>query len=273
MRLPEDKFISANGLTLHYLDWGNPEVAPALLLHGITASAHHWDFFASSLEADYHVLALDLRGHGDSDRASSYTPEDYTRDLESFASTLDLQNMLLIGHSLGGIISTIYAARNPERVSRLVIVDIGPELAAAGVERLRNTWSGEPESFQSREEAIQYMRQNDPLLSDAVVWHLANHAFKQEVTGQLIIKYDKAVLSGEIRSPEWLWDYLKEVVCPTLLVHGMQSDLFTAELSRRMAQTLAFGSVVDIEHAGHNVIGDNPEAFAAGVGEFLRTVN
>ena len=269
MPKPEDKFINASGLNLHYLDWGNSNATPMLLLHGISSNAHHWDFFARSMPADYHVLALDQRGHGDSDWAASYGPRDFVLDIESFVAELGLSNIVLIGHSIGGVNAIAYAARNPERVHNLVIIDIGPELAAAGVERMQQGWSNEPESFLSEEEAIQYMKQNDPWQSDAFAQHQVKHSFKRSEAGRLIFKYDKALCRNEIRSPEWLWEYIEQIVCPTLLIHGRESDLLTAESARRTVNALAFGSLLDIDNAGHNVPGDNPAAFESTVKRFL----
>jgi pimeloyl-ACP methyl ester carboxylesterase len=266
---PEDKFITANGLNLHYLDWGNPDAPPMLLLHGLCGNAHYWDFFAQSMKNDYHVLALDQRGHGDSSWAPSYGPRDYTLDLEAFITTLKLDNIVLIGHSMGGINAIIYAARHPAQVSALVIVDIGPEIAVAGTERMEKEHANEPDSFNSEEEAVNYMKQLEPRHSGAFVQHQARYALKHDAEGKLIFKYDKILHSTELRSPQWLWEYLKEVICLTLLLHGMESDILSRETAQKEADTLVFGSVVDIEHAGHSIPGDNPDTFEVAVRNFL----
>jgi len=89
----QDRFVTANGLNLHYLDWGNPDALPMLLLHGLCGNAHYWDFFVQGMKNDYHILALDQRGHGDSSWAESYGPKDYVLDLEEFITTLELDNI------------------------------------------------------------------------------------------------------------------------------------------------------------------------------------
>jgi pimeloyl-ACP methyl ester carboxylesterase len=86
---------------------------------------------------------------------------------------------------------------------------------------------------------------------------------------QRFLKYDRALRSTELQSPQWLWEYLKEVICPTLLLHGMESDILPRETAQKEADTLVFGSVVDIEHAGHSIPGDNPDAFEVAVRNFL----
>ena len=266
---PEGKFIIANNLNLHYLEWGKPSVVPMILLHGLCGNAHYWDFFAHNMRSDYHILAPDQRGHGDSGWGESYGPKYYVRDLEAFVAQLGLDNIVLIGHSMGGINAIIYAARYPELVSRLAIVDIGPEIAAVGIERMERELASEPEAFSSKEEAISYMGRIEPRQSDKFIRHQVRYALRQDESGDLRFKHDRALLSTEIRSPQWLWEYITQVVCPSLVVHGMESDMLAREVAERMGHSLAFGSVVDIEHAGHSVPGDNPNAFEAAVRRFL----
>jgi esterase len=266
---PEDKFITANNLNLHYLEWSSPGAVPMVLLHGLCGDAHYWDFFAHNMRGDYHILALDQRGHSDSDWAQSYGPKDYVLDLEVFVAQLGLDNIVLIGHSMGGINAIICAARHPELVNRLVIVDIGPEISAEGIERMKKERTSEPEAFDSKEEAISYMRRIEPRQSDKFIRHQVCYALRQDERGRLRFKYDRALLSTELRSPQWLWEYISQVVCPSLLVRGMESDMLTTEVAERMGRNLAFGSVVDIEHAGHSVPGDNPDAFETVVRRFL----
>jgi len=266
---PQDKFVTANSLKLHYLDWGNPDAPPMLLLHGLSGNAHYWDFFAQMMKNDYHILALDQRGHGDSSWAASYGPKDYVLDLEAFVTALELDNIVLIGHSMGGINAIIYAARHPEQISQLAIIDIGPKIAAAGMERMEKERASEPEAFNSEEEAIKYMKQLQPRYSEVFVQHQARYAFKRDDKGRLTFKYDRTLRSTELQSPQWLWGYLKEVICPTLLLNGMESDMLSRETAQKEANTLVFGSVVDIERAGHSIPGDNPQAFEVAVRNFL----
>jgi esterase len=266
---PEDKFIIANGLSLHYLDWGNPSATPMVLLHGLCGNAHYWDFFAQDMKRDYHVLVLDQRGHGDSSWAETYGPRDYVLDLEALIAELRLNNIVLIGHSMGGINTVIYAARHPDQLLQLVIVDIGPEIAAPGIKRMEEQRVSEPEAFGSEEDAIQYMKQLEPRHSEVFVQHQVRYALKHDEESKLTFKYDRVLISTELRSPEWLWEYLKEVICPTMVVHGQESDVLLAEVAQRVADTLPFGLVVDVDSAGHSVPGDNPEAFEVAVRNFL----
>jgi pimeloyl-ACP methyl ester carboxylesterase len=176
--LPESKLIKINGLNLHYLEWGNPNASPVVLLHGLCGNAHYWDFFASSTASEYRVLALDQRGHGNSSWAKSYGPKGYVLDLEAFANNLRLDKFVLIGHSMGGINAIIYAAQHPDLIRALIIVDIGPEINSVGIERMERERASEPEAFSSEKEAISYMKKVEPRQSDDFIQYQVKFALK-----------------------------------------------------------------------------------------------
>ena len=266
---PYDRWFERDNLQLHYLDWGNSGAPSIVLVHGICGNAHYWDLFARGLRHHFHILALDHRGHGDSGWSNQYRLRDYVTDLEYFINSLNLQNPVLIGHSMGGIISAVYTAENPGNVKKMVIVDIGPEIKAGGAELISEEWANEPLFFSSVKEAADYIKSTHPYHSEDYIMHMLNYALKQDEMGRYKFKYDRQVRELEFHSPEWLWDYLKMIVCPTLVVRGTESELLDSEVANRMAATLAFGSVVDIEHAGHTVQGDNPEAFVVAIRRFL----
>lgn len=266
---PEDKFVTTHELSLHYLDWGNAEAPLVVLIHGLCANAHYWDFFARNMKGDYHIIALDLRGHGDSSWAESYGPRDYATDIEALTAELELHNMALIGHSLGGINAIVHAARHPEEVNKLVIVDIGPELEFAGTERLLKQWTAEPEFFDSMEEAVNCLKQAEPGYSDDFIRHQLKYAIKRNEQGKLRFKCDSALHETSLNSPEWLWEYIAQIICPTLLLHASESDMLSADVAQQMSDNLAFGSLIEIPNAGHGIPGDNPEAFEEAVRNFL----
>jgi len=272
MKIQEDKYININELNLHYLDWGNHDKPPMVLLHGLCSSAHYWDIFANRASGEYHVLAPDQRGHGDSDWAKSYGPRGYVLDLEGFIEELGLQKLTLIGHSMGGINAIIYAARHPENVKALVIVDIGPEISPEGVARMEAARSTEPETFKTEDEVITYIRKLEPRESDDFIRHQAKYAVTLDDRELLTFKYDPALLVTELRSPDWLWDYIDQIVCPVLLLHGSESDMLDAKVAGMMVNRLMFGHLLDIERAGHGVPGDNPEAFESSVLSFLKSI-
>src|SRR4030042_6894712 len=125
---PKEKYLSVHGIRLHYLDWGNVRLQPILLLHGFMAHAHVWDDFAQSFRSRYRVIALDQRGHGDTQwcEDGAYSIDDHFPDMVRFVETLKLRDLILIGHSMGGRNALFYAACNPERVARLILIDIRP---------------------------------------------------------------------------------------------------------------------------------------------------
>ena len=127
--LPTSRHLEINGLKFHYLDWGG-DGPPLVMLHGLTGHAHTWDHTAAALSARYHVYALDQRGHGDTDWASRYGIPAMLGDLLGFLDALQLPVVTLMGLSMGGIVAYQFTAAHPERVSRLVVLDIGPEIAS-----------------------------------------------------------------------------------------------------------------------------------------------
>jgi esterase len=136
--LPTDGWLTANALRLHYLDWGTAGRPPVLFLHGRSLAAHTWDLVCLALRREYHCLALDLRGHGDSDWSSEadYGLDAHRADLEAAAEQLVTGRFILVGMSLGGAISLAYAGEHAERLAGLVLVDIGPDTRSAGSRRI-----------------------------------------------------------------------------------------------------------------------------------------
>jgi pimeloyl-ACP methyl ester carboxylesterase len=138
--MASDKFVNANGLRLHYIDYGNDGAPWVVCVHGLTANAHSFDALAPYLTAKYHVIAVDVRGRGDSQWGppTEYLPQNYVTDLARMLEQLGVARVSLIGTSMGGIISMMYAGGWPERVERLVLNDIGCEVDPEGAARIAN---------------------------------------------------------------------------------------------------------------------------------------
>ncbi len=149
--MPQDKSVTANGLKLHYLDWGTVGKPPMVLLHGLRGHAHSWDDVSAAMCRDFHVLALDQRGRGDSDWApdGDYTTPAYVADLAAFSEILGLASFVLVGHSMGGRNSIAFTARYPEKANKLVLVDIGPTIDPKGAERIVQEIRDVPEELDS----------------------------------------------------------------------------------------------------------------------------
>jgi pimeloyl-ACP methyl ester carboxylesterase len=270
-----DRAIRVNGLTLHYVEWGGLPAKPLVLLHGITGHARTWDRLARDLAPKYRVLALDQRGHGDSDAAGDgdYRTGTMADDLGAFADRLGLVTFTLLGLSMGGRVAISYAGAHAERVERLVIVDIGPEIHALGLERVRSMMAAAPERIESEAHAILYARAGNPKADEAELRHRVIHGLKRGADGSLTWKYDKALRdmmrTGGRRDTIDLWAPLARIACPTLLIRGADSDIFSPEIAKKMLERLPDGRLVEVVEAGHSVPTDQPGEFARVVRTFL----
>src|SRR5207248_2615486 len=138
--LPQGREVQVGGMRLHYLDWGNKHLPPILFLHGGALTAHTWDLVSLALRDEYRCLALDQRGHGDSDWAddADYSIGAQLADTKGFVDKIGLDKFILVGMSLGAINSLAFAIAHPERLSALVIIDAGPEVRRPGSSRIRD---------------------------------------------------------------------------------------------------------------------------------------
>jgi pimeloyl-ACP methyl ester carboxylesterase len=270
-----DRSLSVGGLTLHYVEWGASSAKPLVLLHGITGHARTWDRLASDLSPRFRVLALDQRGHGDSDAAidGDYRVDVMAGDLAGFADRLELRTFTLLGLSMGGRVAIAYAGANPGRVERLVIVDIGPDIHLPGLERIRGMMSTAPERIDSKEQAIEYARRANPRSDEAELRHRVIHALRRAPDGVLTWKYDKALRdmmrAGGRRDATDLWAPLGRIACPTLVVRGAESDILSPEIAKKMLERLPDGRLAEVPEAGHSVPADQPAEFGRVVRAFL----
>ena len=168
---PQDKTVTANGHSLHYLDWGAVGKPVALLVHGLRGHAHSWDDVSAALCEDYHVLAMDQRGRGDSDWAKDgdYTTGAYVADLTGFCQALGLEKFILVGHSMGGRNSLAFGGENPQMLEKLVVVDVGPTLDPRGSQRISQEIQNVPEEFDSFEAVLEYQNRQNRFASEAVM--------------------------------------------------------------------------------------------------------
>jgi esterase len=269
-----ERTAKVNGITLHYLDWGPAEAPAVVLLHGITGHARVWDHLAERLTPARRVIALDQRGHGDSDPApdDDYRVGTMADDVAAFAGKLRLERFALLGHSMGGRIAIAYAAAHAARLERLVIVDIGPEIALAGLQRVRDMMSQSPERVESEEWAVDYIRRANPLQDVGLLRERVRHGLKRLPDGGLTWKYAKGLrdmMREGRRDVVDLWEPLGRIPCPTLVVRGAESDILSPEVAKKMTERLPDGRLVEIPGAAHTVPADRPEEFVASVRTFL----
>ena len=262
---PGDMWVSLDGLKLHYLDWGTDGKEPILFLHGALQQGHSWDFVALSLCVDYHVLALDARGHGETQWApdGDYSLEAHQRDLDGFVGALGLDQFILVGHSMGGRNAYVYASRHPQKVKALVIVDTGPEIAPQGEGRIRR-FRELPDELDSYDEFATRVQEYTGRNRQQVLGAL-KHSIRQRQDGKWTWKYDKLMRAPGFRPGGWpreqLWECLASIQCPTLIIRGSDSDIFAPETMGRMLEVIPHSSSSVVPRAGHLVAGDNPVDF------------
>jgi pimeloyl-ACP methyl ester carboxylesterase len=273
-KTPQDKYLDADGLRLHYLDWGHHDAPPMLLLHGFSGHAHTWDALARAICDEFHVVALDQRGHGDSDWATdgAYAVDDHIADIASFHDQLMLDPVVLIGLSMGGRNAIMFTGVHPGKVEKLVIVDIGPDIDPRGAERVRRMAAEAPEEFTSLDEAVTYLKSYYPHTADAALRHRVEHGLKRLPNGKYTWKYDKFLRDQRRQRttpPVDLWPVVRRIKVPTLIMRGSESDIFAIETAKRMQELIPGSRFVEIQGAGHSIPADAPEAFEKAVREFL----
>ncbi len=284
---PTSRIYFSQRLRLHYVDWGNPDAPPLLLLHGGRDHCRNWDWVAEALRGEWHVIAPDLRGHGDSawSQAGNYTMAAYIYDLAQLVHQQKLAPVTIVSHSLGGNISLRYAGLYPDHVRKLVAIEgLGPSprriAQHAGVdivERMRN-WVEEqrglsgrlPRRYPSIEAALARMQAENAHLSPEQARHLTQHGVNQNEDGTYSWKFDNYVrvwppydmTNADI---ELLWS---RIACPTLLVYGAESWASNPDKDGRLRH-FRTAEVVSVPGAGHWVHHDRLDVFLGELRRFL----
>jgi pimeloyl-ACP methyl ester carboxylesterase len=283
-RKPTSHSYFSQRLRLHYLDWGNEGAPHMLLVHGVQDHCHTWDWFAERFADDYHIVAPDLRGHGDSEwlRGSSYHNVDYVYDLAQLVRQAGLQPVVVVGHSMGGTLAALYAGLYPDAVSALVLMEgiglwgrfLGPsspgERIRTWIDGTRHLAGRIPRRYQSLEEAYGRMRGANEHLSDEQAHHLTVHGSNQNEDGTYSWKYDNythAFPAYRIPDQETIaiWE---EVSCPTLIINATEG--FDHRIGQHgTLRHFRHGTLVDIADAGHWVHHDQLEEVVVATGNFL----
>ena len=269
------RFVEADGLRLHYQDYGTEDRPVMLCLHGGAAHGHWFDFIAGAFTADYHVLALDQRGHGDSAWVDppAYSYHDYASDLDKVAAQLDLRGFVLIGHSMGGMVSLTYAAAYPGRLAKLVIVDTSVNLSEERLSAMRDVGQRGGSSYATREELVaRYrLRPAGTLASPEVVRHIAGHSARQFPDGGWRHKFDRSVYAlREQLDGMPFWDKVK---VPALLVRGERSPRITPQVYADVKARAPQVELAEVPDSDHHVTLDNPAGFTRAVKAFLAKKN
>ena len=246
-----DRFIEVNGLRLHYLDWGSANKPPFIMLHGISRVAHQFDHVAPYFTPNYHVIAIDMRGHGDSawSHEGAYLVEDYVKDLEAFADKLNLRNLTLLGNSTGGRVVQVYAGLHPDRVSRLIVEDVGPERTNEIASAFTRQVEAEKDGWASEDELVAFLRKSNPRTPEPILRTYAHFASKPRDDGRIVWKRDPNLAKGFV--PTELWRFVSQINCPTIYILGGASRIVPPETQEKLKATLSNVEIVVMPGLGH----------------------
>jgi esterase len=256
---PRSQTLDVSGLRVHYLDWGNPAAPPVVCVHGYTSSAQAFNALARRFHDRHHFVVPDVRGHGESARSTSgaYQYSDQVGDLAAVVDKLGLTRFTLVGTSMGGLIAMAYAGAHPDRLTHLVINDVGPDVEA-GSQRITQMVGSRPDEFASLDDAMAYRRRMSPIVAGRSLEdqrELALGVLRQQPDGRWIWKMDPEYIRQRVRrgAPErpLLWPALRRVTCPTLVVWGSDSDVLSEAQARRIVETLPNGELVAVAGVGH----------------------
>jgi pimeloyl-ACP methyl ester carboxylesterase len=284
---PTSHYYVSQRLRLHYVDWGNPTAPTLVLVHGNRDHARSWDWVARTLRRDWHVVAPDLRGHGDSDwvQGGPYAIADNVLDLANLIDALGPGPVTLVGHSLGGSVTVMYSGVYPERVRKLVSIEgLGPPPAM--IERMRarpphermQDWvlqmrdlaGRQARRYPSLEAAAKRMREENAFLSEEQALHLTAHGVNRNEDGSYSWKFDNytrnfAPYRFDVDDMRTLW---KRITCPVLLIRGADSWASDAVADGRAA-VFQDARAITIPEAGHWVHHDQLDLFLEALDEFL----
>ena len=273
--LPGEHDVSVGQLRFRYLDWGTKGLRPILFLHGGALTAHTWDLCCLALRDEFHCVALDQRGHGDTDWApdADYSIGAQREDIRGFADRLGFDRFVLVGQSMGAINGLAFAVTHPERLSALVMIDAGPEVRRRGSSRIRDFVNG-GEKPESLDEIIERALAFNPRRDPQILRRSLMHNLRPQPDGTWSWKYDRSRFQrldhdAHLAERRRLADDLANVTCPALVVRGAESDVFHQDDAERLAKNFPDGRQVTIAQAGHTVQGDNPKDLVAALREFL----
>jgi pimeloyl-ACP methyl ester carboxylesterase len=285
---PTSHLYFSQRLRLHYVDWGNEGAPPMLMIHGGRDHCRNWDWVVERLQGRYHIIAPDLRGHGDSEWATgaSYNEVNYIYDIAQLVHQKKMAPVTIIAHSLGGSIGLLYSGVFPETVKKIVAIEgLGPSpqmrerLRGVPIEQRLRDWittrregSGRsPRKYATIEDAIKRMKEENTHLNDAQARHLTIHGAAQNEDDTYSWKFDNLVRLGGGPgglSPEDQHRIWSKITCPVLLVRGTESWASDPSDDGRI-KNFKDAALANIEGAGHWSHHDKLDDFMAHVEKFL----
>ena len=268
---PSDKFVAVNGLRIHYVDWGNPNARPLILIHGLDRVARTFDHLAPHFTETFHVIAMDMRGHGDSgwDPEGRYLVEDHVGDVEGLVQQLGLKNITIWGNSTGGRVAQVFAGKHPELVAAVISEDVGPERPRQIADNYSRRVAQEDAGWASEEELLAQLRKSNAGVSDAVLVPYVRYGTQRRADGRLVWKRDPQLVKGFVATD--LWRFVREIKAPILYVIGGRSTIVPLDTQEELKKTLPKVRIITMPGLGHYPSDEKPQEFLAIVDEFLRT--
>jgi len=267
---PADRFVTVNGLRIHYLDWGGVDKPPMIMLHGIGRVAHTFDHIAPHFASNYHVMAVDMRGHGDSawDPKGAYLVEDYVKDIEGLAEQLRLRNIVIWGNSTGGRVAQVFAGLHPELVAAVISEDVGPERPTQVAESVSRQLRQEDEKgWASEEELLAQLKTSSSRTAEDILLAYAHYGSKKRADGRVIWKRDPAIGNGFV--PTELWRFVRQIKSPIIYVVGGRSTIVPVATQDELKKALPQAQIVTIPGVGHYPSEENTAGFLGIVDKFL----
>lgn len=276
--MAESRFATVNNLRLHYLDYGNQAAPPLVCIHGLTGNAHHFDTLAQYLAPHFHMMAIDVRGRGESawGPRDEYTLHHYVDDLMGLLDAIGVLRVSLIGTSMGGLISMIFAGEHPARAGHLVLNDIGPSVDTRGIVRIAGYVPKAPKDFRDHSELIAYHRHVYPpvaKLPDSDVLRWVGTSVMPIPGGRLGWRMDPAVRSAivgpsALHALPDLWKIYARITASILIVRGETSDILSRETVERMIRVQPKARVIEVSGVAHAPFLNEPQVLA-GMREFF----
>lgn len=262
--IPTDRAVEINGLNIHYLDWGGDSPRNLLLVHGQGGNAHNWDHVAEALRGEFRVVAIDQRGHGDSDHArEGYGVDKFAADLAEFVEKTGIAPCDYVGASLGARNGIAYAGDRSDHLKHFVCLDYGPEMSVVSA---RNQISGMNKrllGWRSVDEYVSIQMQANPRPGEAHYRRQAEHALRLNYAGKYVAKSDPEMfwINGSFGAREvpYLWEQWAKITCPIMEMKGGESDFLSPEIKARMMEAQPSMTWVDVPDSGHGITGDNPD--------------
>lgn len=264
------RFIFANGLRLHALEWGVHRDRGLLFLHGGAAHCHWFDAVAPSFADRFDVISLDQRGHGESEWPDppAYRTQDFSEDLQHLLDALGWRETVLVGHSMGGHNAMAFAAWQPERVRGLVIVDSRPSIPPDRLSNLQARGYRPLRTYESAESAVERFR----LLPRETVAdpHLLRHLARAGIVkrgAHWIYRFDPAC--NGTRQPVDAWPLLSRIAAPTLIVRGEMSPILPRQMAADMVSRILGARLEEVPGSYHHLMLDRPGTFGSILDRFV----